>query len=457
MRGVPSSSKRQRPLAHYVALAVLFIMAIAYEVFYTKHQFPAWFIHPDAVRWPFLVGAVSDDMAIDFLTPEAKGAGLRAGETLVAVNGKRATGTAVYGEIIAHASAGDRLEVTVRPQGEPASAQRTISLRLEGRGPPHRPVVVTLLLVMPALCLLLGFWVAAVRPRDPLAWLLLALMLGFPAIFQPFAESWGPSVRDFGVIFHVLFGRLLVFWMLLFGIYFPEPFPADARWRWWDWCKWAFGVPLVLDVVVGVVLSLGLMEDYSTVRSLGEAWHYTEKPIDVCSYAAMGTFFACLLAKSRMTISRDAKRRLRLMYSGAFVAFTPLLILEIVGPIVHHTPVEQYFPPWVFLTAYALVFLFPVTLAYVIVVHKAMDVRMVIRQGLQYALARGALLSLMPMLAVILVIDLLLHRDQPLVAIMHGRGWIYLGLGGCALAAQAMRQKWLEALDRRFFREAYDA
>jgi len=90
MRGVPSSSKRQRPLAQYVALAVLFIMAVAYQVLYTKHQFPAWFIHPKAADWPFLVG-VSNDLSIDYLRPEAKAADLRAGETLVAVNGKPVT------------------------------------------------------------------------------------------------------------------------------------------------------------------------------------------------------------------------------------------------------------------------------------------------------------------------------------------------------------------------------
>ena len=34
---------------------------------------------------------------------------------------------------------------------------------------------------------------------------------------------------------------------------------------------------------------------------------------------------------------------------------------------------------------------FPLTMAYVIVVHRAMDVRVVIRQGLQYVLARGGI------------------------------------------------------------------
>jgi hypothetical protein len=136
----------------------------------TEYQFPGWFGRPNAARQPFLVGTVSKDLTIDLLTPEAKGFGLRTGGTLVTVNGRPVTGTAVYGEVIAHARAGDQLEVTVREKEERASSERTISLTLQGNGPEHRPLVaVTLLVVMPVFCLALGFWVAAVRPRDPLA------------------------------------------------------------------------------------------------------------------------------------------------------------------------------------------------------------------------------------------------------------------------------------------------
>jgi serine/threonine-protein kinase len=37
------------------------------------------------------------------------------------------------------------------------------------------------------------------------------------------------------------------------------------------------------------------------------------------------------------------------------------------------------------------------------------------------------------------------------------RGWLYAALGAAALVAHARRDRWLSALDRRFFRERYDA
>jgi phosphoserine phosphatase RsbU/P len=281
-------------------------------------------------------------------------------------------------------------------------------------------------------------------------------MLSFPASFNPFAESWGPGLRDFAMVFHQLFSSLLVFWMLLFGIYFPEPFPAAARWRWWDWCKWVFGVPLVLNAVVNVIVSLGQMENYTAVRPLAEAWHYTDKPVQVCTYAAMSTFFACLWTKSSMTISRDAKRRLRLVYGGAFLAFTPFLVLEIFGPVVHHRQVEQYFPQWVFLTAYALVFAFPLTLAYVILVYKAMDVSVVIRQGLQYILARGGIHVLRFAIGAVLfyiVYSLVRHVGSGTLS-----SYVVIALGVVLLLGlRRLSERLVRWTDRRFFRDAYQA
>src|SRR6516164_10527939 len=131
MPQVSSSPKPQRRVAQYVALGTLLVVAVIYQARLTEYEFPGWFGHPNAARWPFLVGVSSNDLTIDFLTPEAKAAGLRAGETLVAVNGMPVTGTAVYGEIIAHAQVGAQLEVTVRARGQPASAERTLSLKLQ--------------------------------------------------------------------------------------------------------------------------------------------------------------------------------------------------------------------------------------------------------------------------------------------------------------------------------------
>src|SRR5208283_443349 len=106
---------------------------------------------------------------------------------------------------------------------------------------------------------------------------------------------------------------------------------------------------------------------------------------------------------------------------------------------------------------YLLFLTFPLSFAYAILRHRLFDVGVLIRQGLQYAVARGALLSLIPILGGALLADVLLHGDKPLIAVLAIRGWIYVAVGGMALLAHARRERWLGALDRRFFRERYDA
>jgi hypothetical protein len=67
-------------------------------------------------------------------------------------------------------------------------------------------LMASMTILTPAFCLLLGFFVTAIRPRDPLAWLLLAaghVASGGDPVQFLFAGSWS-------------------IWILLFGIYFPE-------------------------------------------------------------------------------------------------------------------------------------------------------------------------------------------------------------------------------------------
>ena len=467
MPQVSPSAKQRRPLAQYVALGVLSLMALTYEGRYIVYAFPEWVGRANAANWPFLVGVFSEDLSIAFLTPEAKAAGLHEGDTLVAVNGKPVTGTAVYGEAIAHGHGGDVLQVTVRPKANTTGfGDQTASLKLSAGtrrltgekqlGGLDIMVKVLLVVVLPLFCLLLGFWVAAVRPRDPLAWLLLALMLSFAAVPAPIAETWAPGLRDFGAIYHSVLSLLLVLWMMLFGIYFPEPFPATTRWQWWNWCKWLFGTPLVLGAVASVIFSVGQLESYAEVARLGRVLALADKVLlTACAYAAVATFFACLWAKSSMTISRDARRRLRLLYAGACVAFTPLLNLGVIAGI-HHTPVEEYFPEWLPIIAYCCAFLFPITLAYVIVVHKAMNVSVVIRQGLQYALAKGGIHALRFSIAATL--GYVVYSLVTQVGRRTHTSYLIIGVGVVILlGVRRLTEKLARWTDRRFFRDAYQA
>jgi sigma-B regulation protein RsbU (phosphoserine phosphatase) len=134
----------------------------------------------------------------------------------------------VFGEAMRDARPDDVLRVSVRRRGELQTADITL------RGGHHDPVwlVLTVLMVVivPLLSLVIGFWVVLVRPRDRLAWLLLTFLATFAVFYNADAEQWGPVVRDLATIYRFGVEAALPIAAVLFGIYFPEPFPRQGRW-----------------------------------------------------------------------------------------------------------------------------------------------------------------------------------------------------------------------------------
>ena len=110
------------------------------------------------------------------------------------------------------------------------------------------------------------------------------------------------------------------------------------------------------------------------------------------------------------------------------------------------------------MTLLALVFLaMPASFAYAILRHRLFDLPLIVRQGLRHALARRSVDALVPVLGALLLADIIVHRDQPLMSLITTRGWWYLPIAGALLLVRSRREQWLTRVDRRFFRERYDA
>ena len=185
----------KRPTLLYSLLAGLFVISLLYQIRYLPDLF-----HRETLHFPFFfVDAGSD--TISFVTPEAASFGIRNGDHLLAVNGTPFTGTGVLGQAFEKARAGVPLVMTIVAKDASSGEQRSIDLPVTSTAfyswSNFSDQVVEFLL--PGLSLLLGFWVAFRRPRDPMAWLLLALMMSFPNILKTFiVEGWPPGWREAG-------------------------------------------------------------------------------------------------------------------------------------------------------------------------------------------------------------------------------------------------------------------
>jgi len=100
---------------------------------------------------------------------------------------------------------------------------------------------------------------------------------------------------------------------------------------------------------------------------------------------------------------------------------------------------------------------FTICVAYAVLKQRLFQVSFIVRQSLQYAVARGALLIPIPVLAGILIFDLVVHKDQPFGVLLSQHGWVYALMGVIGIVAHKKRSQWMEVLDRRFYREHYNA
>jgi eukaryotic-like serine/threonine-protein kinase len=223
-----------------------------------------------------------------------------------------------------------------------------------------------------------------------------------------------------------------------------------ARWPWA--IIWA---PALLSVPSDIRYTFAMVYQPTHTTAVVPGWMMrTQFPL-AAAYVAAG--FVMLVLHYRRLEDLNERRRLRVLLVGSAVSsvlLTPLFVSVPggFGP----TPSRLFLSAPYLVAAYSLTLACPLSFAYAILRHRLFDIRVIIRRGLQYALARRVLLSSVPALGLILLGDLLLHR-QPLVEVLRLRGWMYGALGGLAVVAQARRQQWLTTLDRHFFRERYDA
>jgi phosphoserine phosphatase RsbU/P len=447
--------RKNPPILQYVCLALLFALASAYQIRSAMYAFPNYF-HLKVAAFPFTPNYDKGRPLLQFVTKPARQAGVQNGDILLAVNGRPLTGLAVFGEAIRTSRPGETLTIQFLHPGETAPRSAAIQLEQATAHPFSWPAASLLIvkLVIPTFCFLLGFWVTAVRPRDPSAWCLFLIMLFFSVFYSAGVESWGPVVRDVAEGYRLAVGNTWPIFMLLFGLYFPEPFPEKDP-AWWTWSKRLVITLLIVTCVVNVIVGFGQFENFASVASLSAVVDRLSSIDFLLSFAAIGSFFACISVKMRQAVTPDAKRRLRLLYVGSSVSMGPACILFVVQNI-KGGELEQIFPEWFVLSALSLMLLFPITLAYVIVVHRAMDVRVVIRQGLQYALATSGIRVLQIILtAAILITGVTLARSRHL-SLANEISAISLLIVAVLLLRRGAEfvRKWI---DRRFFRDAYNA
>jgi hypothetical protein len=135
-----------------------------------------------------------------------------------------------------------------------------------------------------------------------------------------------------------------------------------------------------------------------------------------------------------------------------------MLLAEALSPTYRRLVTEPSTQPFNDATLHLLLMSVPVTSTYSVLVEHVLDVKLVVRKTLRYALTRHGIGALTVVPFASLAWYLYHHRSESLTALFAGpRPVVLIGLSVLGLLGLAARRTLLDAIDRRFFRERFDA
>jgi sigma-B regulation protein RsbU (phosphoserine phosphatase) len=416
-----------------------------------QNRFRAGFHHVLHANQPLNVDW--DTGKVTEVDPEGVHAGLSVGDTLESLNGAPFTGIAQAVELFGSSKPGDVLTIGFRrPDGVKATAPITLTPGTEEGEPQNKAQVwqqFILYDLMPLICMLIGYWVVFVKPYEPNAWLLLVLLI-FPSVVF---EGWTAPAG--WLAFRVFYYNLLQIYgplaLLPFAIYFPERSRIDVKLPWFKW------------LIIGPYLVFGVMQ----FRELYGAYYLGGNParfvaIDQVSERIENAFnLACVILyiiilsdKLRSASTEDARRRLRVLLAATGTGLGALLTAFVLLP---NLGVQRAAHPWIGYGGAILFLLAPLTLAYVVLVERAMDVSILLRQGTKYALARASVwiiqFILMAVITFRLLVPLMGGKHPPSHPVAQAMLFAVLMIAVRLL----FRKRSMNWIDRKFFREAYDS
>jgi serine phosphatase RsbU (regulator of sigma subunit) len=318
-----------------------------------------------------------------------------------------------------------------------------------------RPIVDSLVQL---LFLLTGLTVFLLKPADRQAWLL-ALMLGaFTGLFN---NELPPL--PLAVALMTAMARILGLWFLPvfchFFLIFPDRSPLLRRFPNLERrLYWPFYLSLPWFFFARLTVVFRRREEWALFFQ--ESWLLRQQWIGVLSLLIFLAYLAIGLAAlfvSYRVAGVVARRKLHVIVAGSGAGFFNLLLV-----IVWEAFLQRRYPDagdWIRSGLGFTLPLIPLSFAYAIVRHQVIPVSLIIRRSVRYVLvSRGAILldMIAAGLSVTAVLTYIFSRLRPPVIVI---GLISAAVGVVTWkVASGLHDRYLRPLiDRRFFRQSYDA
>jgi sigma-B regulation protein RsbU (phosphoserine phosphatase) len=386
----------------------------------------------------------------------AESAGLRAGDKIIAVEGRPITWEGTLTQVWSRHRSGDGIDLLVVRPGSPEPVQIHGIFRSSQEGNQHEGVVRSLSLrlldVYPFIFWTVGFAVLFLRVDDRNAWLLALMFGGFIAI-PPFHDNFlhvHAALRPVAMLYRAVLDSMVTGIFLFFFSVFPVRSPIDRR---WPWLKWAGLAGVGAIMLISLPFNLDLEFHYPAWLQRPAARHL----FSAFNYLALAVGFVSLVWNDLTVTSAEARRKIRVIMWGTLIGVAPATVF---------LAASEFFgfawPPLLIVCIVLLLWLFPLSFAYTVVKHRVLEIPVLLRRSARYLLVQRGFVILLLGLSVAVTfafahgIAHYLEKFTPTgfpAAIAMGSifGSVLLWAG-----VQVHRDVG-RRIDRAFFRNAYDA
>lgn len=380
---------------------------------------------------------------------EADVLALRDGDEIVALDGREFKYDRQYFETFRRIPHRSSYTMTVRRDGQ----TKQITLRTAPQQSWIQVNAVLIQLVIPLSFLLTGLAVFLLRPNNKQA-VLLALMLGmFGAAMPPvsFIIADVSGWLAFLLIVAHLIGSCFSAVTLHFFLVFPERSPVLRRFPRLEYYLY----PSFLLVICPFLA-------VSTFRMATEPERFYEVHREFSYFFNAGLAFSAVyllagllsLAFSYRKANQLSRRKMRVVLAGTTAGFLPFILVN--AALLAFEPSFTPLLTIITVAAYLASLLIPLSFAYAILRHQVIPVRLIIRRGVQYLLAKNALRVLLALPLLDLALSIAADPHRTLTELLFRNSPYFYLLLVLVVATFVFRKRLSAWVDRKFFREAYN-
>jgi sigma-B regulation protein RsbU (phosphoserine phosphatase) len=390
-------------------------------------------------------------------SPAAAG-GLREGDDIVALDGRRPRGPTPILDLVLSREPGETVRLSVERAGEETSEtlELEITLGVPVAPPLGETLALQLLAFYPVPFVVVGLSVLLLRPDDRNAWLLALVFAGFVAGAPlEYVAHLPLLLRRFCLAYQIGLAGLNPALLLFFFSVFPGRSALDTRLPWLKWLWLGAGASAVLPAAA-VAAAVG--SAYSLVAFARQLGVLAPATVVVYSLGGFVVALGSLLWNVFRSPDPDARRKGRVIVWGTLLALVPALALQVTSMVLRRPPAALGF--WVWAPVVLAMSMLPLAYGYAVIKHRVLEVPVLLRRSARYLLVqRGAIgvlvaLTLGATLLVARAVKLppAAQEGAPAVGFTLGAGFGTLLAWGATRLHRRVRAR----IDRAFFRRSYD-